>query len=246
MKFVIYNESKDEDIVLIPPGGLDERCFTRALPFLEGYRVIVPVLDGNVIGEDSTLPDRATEVKRIIEGLKERNVTTIRVLQGISYGATLALEVLMTREFVIKRTVLDGGSFLKYGFIMKTANLIGTKAYVSGIRKNPDKPSMYASLGEDIDRCGREIFSHMSDTSLKQLIKDSMSGVEVKPGGVTADDHLLVTYGEKDGYKSGLKWFEQSGYPYEEAVLEGYGHCRYFASHPEEYVKRFYMLSSDS
>lgn len=242
MKFVTYNDSQSENIVLIPPGGLDERCFSGIVPFLNDYRIIVPVLDGNVIGEDSTLPDRATEVDRIIKGLRERGVSEIRVLQGISYGATIALEVLMRRKLVIRRTVLDGGSFLKYGLIMKTINLVGTKVYVSGIRKNPDKPSMYASLGEEIDRSGREIFAQMSDSTLKQLITDSMSGVVAKPGGVTREDHLLVTYGEKDGYRGGLKWFERSGYPYEEAVLNGYGHCRYFAAKPEEYVKRFYML----
>ena len=242
MKFIVFNESKKENIVMIPPGGLDERCFSHVLPYLQDYRVIIPVLDGNVIGENSTLPDRKTEADRIIDGLKERNVETIRVLQGISYGATLALEVVMRRKFVIKRTVLDGGSFLKYGFIMKTANLIGTKAYVSGIKRNPDKPSMYASLGEDIDRCGREVFAHMSEETLKQLITDSMSGVKVIPGGVKEEDHVVVTYGAKDSYKGGLKWFKKSGFPYESEILNGYGHCRYFAEKPEEYVKRYYML----
>lgn len=245
MKFIIYNESKKENIVMIPPGGLDERCFLRVVPCLQDYRIIIPVLDGNVIGENNILPDRKTEVDRIIDGLKERNVETIRVLQGISYGATLALEVVMRRKFVINRTVLDGGSFLRYGFIMKMANLIGTKAYVSRLKKNPDKPSMYASLGEDIDQCSREVFAQMSDETLKQLITDSMSGVEIIPGGIKEEDHLIVTYGEKDGYKGGLKWFEKSGFPYEAEIQNGYGHCRYFAEKTEEYVQNCEVLKID-
>lgn len=60
--------------------------------------------------------------------------------------------------------------------------------------------------------------------------------------GVIPEDHLLVTYGEKDGYKGWLKWFEKSGYPYEKVILKGYGHCRYFAENPKEYVKRVYRL----
>lgn len=243
MKFVEYNRECAEKIVLIPPGGLDERCFSGVVPFLERYHVVIPVLDGNVIGEDSTLPKRKVEVSRIIKGLEERGIKRIKVLHGVSYGATLALEILMTRKIKTDRTVLDGGSFLKYGFLMRTMNLIGTKSYVAKIRKNPDQPSMYAALGEEIDRCGREVFSQMSDASLKMLITDSMSGVTAVPGGVTGEDHLIVTYGEKDGYKGGLKWFEKSGYPYEQVIMKGYGHCRYFAEKPDEFIGRFYHIA---
>jgi len=48
--------------------------------------------------------------------------------------------------------VLDGGSFVKYGIAMKTMNYIGTSAYVRSVKKNPNKPSMYASLGKSIDK----------------------------------------------------------------------------------------------
>ena len=231
---------------MIPPGCLDERCFSGAIPFLEKFHIIIPVLDGNVIGEKSDLPERRIEVARIIKGFRERSADRIKVMHGVSYGATLALEILMTRKLKIERTVSDGGSFLKYGFLMRTMNLIGTKIYVAKIRKNPDKPTMYAELGEEIDRCGREVFSQMSGSSLKMLITDSMSGVKAVPGGVTAEDHLVVTYGEKDGYKGGLKWFDRSGYPNEQVIMKGYGHCRYFAEDPKEFIRRFYIVGSQN
>ncbi len=70
MKFVTHNDSKEDTIVMLPPGGLDERAFAGALPYLADYRIVIPVLDGNVIGENSILPDRKTEVDRIIDACK--------------------------------------------------------------------------------------------------------------------------------------------------------------------------------
>ena len=142
MKFVIHNDSKKDTIVMIPPGGLDERAFAGALQYLADYRIVIPVLDGNVIGENSILPDRKTEVDRIIGGLQRQGVSEIGILFGLSYGATLALEILMTRKIKIQKTVLDGGSFMKYGIAMKAMNYIGTSVYVRSVRKNPNKPSM--------------------------------------------------------------------------------------------------------
>lgn len=242
MKFVIHNGSNKDTIVMIPPGGLDERAFAGVLPYLADYRIVIPVLDGNVIGEDSVLPDRKTEVDRIIGGLQRQGISEIGVLFGVSYGATLALEVLMTRKMKIHKTVLDGGSFAKYGIAMKTMNYIGTSAYVRSVKKKPNKPSMYASLGESIDRSAREVFSQMSKETLKMLIRDSMSGVSPVDHGIRSEDNLIVLYDEKDGYKGGMKWFDDHHYPCKKMILKGYGHCQYFAKKPGDYSERFLKI----
>lgn len=241
MKFVIRNEDKEKTAVIIPAGGIDEAAFNPIMPYLEEYRVIIPVLDGSVIGEKSDLPDRKTEVSRIIAGLKERGTDGISLLLGVSYGATIALEVLMTRKFEVSRTVLDGGSFLRYGPLMRTMNYIGTSFFVAGIRKNPDRPTMYAGLGEEADRHSRQIFTHMSKASLKMLINDSMSGVTYVDDGIRRKDSLLVMYGDRDGYKGGIKWFEKHHCPFEKTILKGYGHCEYLYQNPEIYVKRYLL-----
>ena len=241
MKFVIRNEEKEKTAVLIPAGGLDETAFNPIMPYLEEYRVIIPVLDGSVISEKSDMPDRKTEVSKITAGLKEHGTERIALLLGISYGATIALEVLMTRKFQVSRAVLDGGSFLQYGPLMRSMNYIGTSFFAAGIRKNPDKPTMYAGLGEEADRHSRQIFTNMSKASLKMLINDSMSGVKYVDGGIRREDNLLVMYGDKDGYKGGIKWFEKHHCPFEKTILKGYGHCEYLYQNPEGYVKRYLL-----
>lgn len=145
--------------VLIPAGGLDETAFNPIMPYLEEYRVIIPVLDGSVISEKSDMPDRKTEVSKITAGLKEHGTERIALLLGISYGATIALEVLMTRKFQVSRAVLDGG--------------------------------------------------------------------------IRREDNLLVMYGDKDGYKGGIKWFEKHHCPFEKTILKGYGHCEHLYQNPE-------------
>ncbi|BBF43130.1 predicted alpha/beta superfamily hydrolase [Lachnospiraceae bacterium KM106-2] len=237
MKLFFYGDKKKESILLIPPGGLDERCFSHVLPFLQDEYIIIAVLNGSVLNENSTLINRRIEASNIIDMLAARSINEIKVMSGISYGASVALEVLMMRKLKINRTVLDGGAFARYGWLMRTCNFVGTTLLVRGIKRNPEKSTMYASLGKEIDEASRDIFIQMSKESLKNLIQDSMNGTIMPKGAIQAEDHLVITYGSKDGYRDGIKSLKKAGYPFKSMIIAHYGHCQYFALNPEKYAE---------
>ena len=70
---------------------------------------------------------------------------------------------------------------------------------------------------------------------------EDMSGVKYVDGGIRREDNLLVMYGDKDGYKGGIKWFEKHHCPFEKTILKGYGHCEYLYQNSERYVKRYLL-----
>lgn len=171
MKFVTYGD-RNRPVIVLNNGSF---CSERSLaPIAEGlagdFHVVVAVLDGNDGGSE---PYVSTEhqAQRILDGLAGMGVTRVAVLQGLSMGAEVALEVLRQVDvnegagagIEVHQAFFDGGPFLHLSSLMQKIML----------KKFSGMVGRMASKSEEAS-----ITSFLQNKMIKRMIGDAVDGYE--------------------------------------------------------------------
>jgi pimeloyl-ACP methyl ester carboxylesterase len=199
------------------------------------YFIIMPVLDGHDTEDSSVFSSVNDEADKIIAYLRSNDIQELDFVMGTSLGAIIAFEVYRRNAVRVDRLYLDGGPFFRFGpFLRKFA---GNKFW--GICE--DMRNDTQNTVEKLNRMFPGLTGQMPGVCSRITRESAMNLAHAcysfpLPVLSEAEQKAIVfLYGTKEParfcmfrlrrYKSG-------------SVLrkEGYHHCGYLLSHPDEYV----------
>jgi len=107
--------------------------------------VIAPTYDGHD-SKDLTFDSRKGQAKKILTGLKERGCTDIALLQGLSMGAEVAVEMYALSEqdpdITIHRCLFDGGPFFAFPAWLRKIMRFKFKSFIHSARTKSEEEIM--------------------------------------------------------------------------------------------------------
>lgn len=266
MRLVSYG-SVDRPVIVLNNGSF---CSERSLGAItedlaRDFHVVVAVLDGNDGGQEPYV-STAHQARRILESLTGRGITHISVLQGVSMGAEVALEVLRQVEagegagadVKVEWTFFDGGPFLHLSALIQRIMLKKFRGMIG---------HMSSKAVDD------SVASFRESRMVRRMIGGEASGYEpmlrdVWQTAQTIDDEQvrgqvdtcytceLPQFVEERQRRMLFQWCEREkardaeqrvrdAYPHAEyRIVPGLGHAGLAVLHPEEYAQRIRELAS--
>ncbi|SFE44518.1 alpha/beta fold hydrolase [Peptostreptococcus sp. D1] len=238
MKIDTYGDSKNPVALLIHgifyPGVTSYRSI---LPILEKkYYIIVPNLDGLSYPKTDFVSARK-QGERIIEWLKENNISHIHFLLGSSFGSSVAFEILKDVSLSIDKAVLDSPA-LKESKLHGMILYFEMKRTAKDFRKNGINAFKHFDKYRYFDSFDKEyclkVYNTMDDKTLKEL---AFSCYRYRlPSELYRDDtEIKFIFGEKDKSKANLPEVKElkSG---EIKIVEGMSHLQYMFEKPTEFL----------
>lgn len=111
MEFKEYSVDKNEIALLIHGGYVSYKTLKVQIEELrEKYHVIVPILDGHNLNDQSELISIEQEASKILEFLYERKIDKVHILYGVSLGADISLEILAQNGDICEYAFIESGS----------------------------------------------------------------------------------------------------------------------------------------
>ncbi len=105
-----FGRENKRAIVLIHPSLVTWDYFERVWPLLENdYHVVVPVLPGYDLSNDSDFISVERHAEEIANWLLEQGIANVHVLYGCSMGGSIALRMAVDGKLPIEHVVMDGG-----------------------------------------------------------------------------------------------------------------------------------------
>jgi pimeloyl-ACP methyl ester carboxylesterase len=233
MEFITWGSDKNPTMLLIHPSKCNGHCFELLYPYLQGFYLICPTLNGHNVNDHSVYENYQKETDAITAYIKEQKIHTLHTVLGLSLGTLEAYEIYRRKEFVINHLVLDGAPFhhmnrlAKY-FMMKSQFVIRNKC-----RKNLNGKYPVDIMYPQFAPMMKEITAHYDDDTLVNMVRDI--------GGISLDkciDNNQVTflYGEKDPYRKTILDVQKSGYRCRTIIQQGCGHVQYILRNHQEYA----------
>ena len=121
--------------ILIHPMFTNSECYQEIVPLLkEKYYVMLPVLDGHYKGSIFVSVDN--ETRQIEREIERKKLGRIKMLLGISLGATIALDYFAKNSNRVAQVYLDGAPI----FYWKHLSKIGNKIFYRIVREMQKDP----------------------------------------------------------------------------------------------------------
>lgn len=234
MKVDFLGDRSKPKILLIHPSVADSRCFAPLFPYLREFCLVLPTLGGHNVCDDSVYMGGKAEAEALLSELEANGITSLHAMCAQSLGCIVGWEILLSRRLKIGKTVFDGAPFGRFNVVTRFLNYLLTLHLVRQCRKNPEKMKFLDETYPQVSDCMKEVLAHYTKNTVKNVVRDAMTGVRPLSGAIVAEDHLTVIYGGKDPYIRGRKFFEEAG-PATFLILESLGHCAYLLQEPEKY-----------
>jgi len=106
LNYVEFGKENREVIILLHGGGLSWWNYREAAMLLNGYHVILPILDGHAESDEnfSSIEDNAS---RIIDFVDGRFGGKVLMIGGLSLGGQILLEVLSQRNSICQYALIE-------------------------------------------------------------------------------------------------------------------------------------------
>lgn len=265
MKTVSYGRNDDPVIVLNNGSFCSERSLVAVSENLaRDFHVVVAVLDGNDGGTEPYI-STAHQAEKILASLVDQGITQVAVLQGLSMGAEIALELLRQCEtgegpgcsVEIERAFFDGGPFLhlnplmrkimlkKFGGMVDRMSGKTEEASIASFRSNKMVRKMIGDSADGYEPMMRDMW-HTSQT---------INGEQVKGQVATCYTCDLPAFEKASQEKMVFQWCEKEkardceqrvrkAYPHAGfRIVEGLGHGGMAALQPDRYADRIRVLA---
>ena len=237
MKFQTEGNPNGPKILLIHAMFVNPDSFSKLIEYLkQDYFIIMPILDGHDINEDSTFLSIYDEADKIIAYLNENKIEKLDFMLGTSLGAIIALEIYGRNAVQIDKVYLDGGPFFKFGPLIQKFLSGKFWSVCTRIKQSPQKgiekiDSMFPGFGSLM--C--DVCCHMTKENTKNLTRACFTYSFPKLCE-TAQKSVIFLYGTKE---SAIKCIGRlKKYKYSHIIKkDGYNHCGYLLTHPKEYAE---------
>lgn len=237
MKIELQGDRSLPKILLIHPSVADSRCFEPLFPYLKNFCLILPTLGGHNIFDSSDYKGAKAEADELLKELESNGVSSVHTMCAESLGCLIGWELLLSRKLRIRKIIFDGAPFGRFSAVTRQLNYWLTMRLVRRCRKKPEKMKIIDKTYPQVAATMKQVLAHYTKKTVKNIVRDAMTGVKASPGAVTPGDHLIVMYGSKDPYIRGMKIFEDAGYPIEPVIKAGYGHCTYVLTEPAAFCQ---------
>lgn len=237
MKLEIRGDIHQPKILFIHPSVADSRCFEPLFPYLEDFCLLLPTLGGHNISDDSVYAGAKEEARELLKELETRGISNLHAMCAESLGCIVGWEILLSQEIKIQKIIFDGAPFGRFNIITRCLNYWATMFLVRKCRKHPNKMKTIDEAYPQVASSMKQVLAHYTGRTVRNIIKDAMTGVEVSPNAVTSKEHLIVMYGSQDPYIRGLKYFENTGYLFTPVIKDGYGHCTYILKETKDFCQ---------
>ena len=252
--------SKESPAILMFPGSFGSARMMQGYVDLlkEKFYVITVTLDGcDGSGNSYTSKDEVTD--KVLQKMKELNISNIALLYGLSMGAANALNFLYKcgkDGITVENILLDGPAVGKIGKLKTWFFDYMNKQQVKMMRSKTveeylaspmiskitgGRPEVYRVYVEDMLNVCKDLTDVTSDT-----VTDTCTNQPLKSIPVSLQKHMHIWYG-KDAMKMFFSKGLKKAYPdanYRD--MSKYGHAMYCIMDPAGYVKDIEGLISKS
>ncbi|MDD3142331.1 MAG: alpha/beta fold hydrolase [Lachnospiraceae bacterium] len=236
MKFRTLGNPQNPVILCIHAMFISDEMFDTIGALLEdNYYVVLPILSGHDITEQTTFISVADEAEKIIQYLQQEHIEDIEILLGTSLGGIIAFEIFRRNTLKISKIFLDGTPFIQLSqFNIKFKAMLFKKiAHKSS--KYPDKPNILDKLYPAHSTKMKKICGNMSDESIDNLAKACYT-YKLPPKIILSQkQNLTFLYGTKEKAKICIPTIRK----YKNCKLiikDGYTHCGFLGKEPKRYV----------
>ncbi|MDE6312152.1 MAG: alpha/beta hydrolase [Lachnospiraceae bacterium] len=207
----------------------------------ENYNIYAIALSAHTEECASEFLSLADEADKITQILLQRNIETIDVLCGISFGGKLAHEIWKEQKIKVRNLILDGAPLTSFPKIV-TKVMIGNYLKIIHKSRIRDSKTLEAFkkqfLPEKYLEDYLKIADFMSDASMVNIVK--AAGTGNLGTGVKSDTRILFLHGTKGNEVVSKKsaHLMQKHYPDTKIVcFKGDVHCQKAIYEPAKWIK---------
>jgi Esterase/lipase len=237
MKFQTAGNPNGRKALLIHAMFVTSEGFSALVEYLkDDYFMIIPTLDGHDANEGSDFLSVDDEADKILCYLQENNIDELDFVLGTSLGAIIAFEVYKRNVLHIDKVFLDGGPFFNFGSLLQKIAVRKFWSICTKVRK--DRENAVKKLDELFPGLGNimlDVCSHITERSVQNLAHACYSFL-LPQLDETAQKPITFLYGTKEPALMCVPRLKKYKYSYI-IKKEGYSHCGYLLSHPEEYAE---------
>lgn len=204
MEFKEFSKEKNETALLLHGGYVSYRTLNVQIQALkQKFHVIVPILSGHNLNNQSELISIEEEAKTILNFLAEKKINKIHTLYGVSLGADIALEILALNGNLCEYAFIESGSLgipkiASFPLVKITETAMyrgvrGSKIWENYINKFLINMQMPDYLYEDT----KKIISHMTKLTIRNVQK-SVCNYQLKENIFLTKTKCLIIYTSKE------------------------------------------------
>ena len=200
-KLHIIGKISNPKIMLIHGVGFYwETCFKEIIEALSGqYCILLPELEGHCRKPTKYMSSVSVSATEILDEIKEKGITQIDVVYGISLGASIALEIAMKNQLIISHLILDSGQYESMGEMTEQFSVIMAQQFLNLLKGehliSPIKENMGYENKDDVKVLQPLIFPEITydalyhaflaayDYDIKECIEKIRMNVVIMLGG---------------------------------------------------------------
>jgi pimeloyl-ACP methyl ester carboxylesterase len=233
LEFITSGTIGNPTILLIHPSKCNGHCFEFLFPFLAGYYLICPTLNGHQLSDNSVYESKEKEVDTISAYLKKTHINTLFAVLGASLGAQVAYELAIRDEFEIGHLYLDGAPFHHMNTLITSIAIQSQIAMGKKCRKKPDGKFLVDTMYPQLASMMKTITAHYDERTIQNM----MNEIGLTLGPCVDTDKVTFLYGDKDPYRNTISDIQKSGFHCSVVIKQGYGHLQYLLQNPQEYAQ---------
>lgn len=206
LQFKEFGDRHNKKALLIHGGYVTWRTLQIQIELLaKEYYVIVPLLNGHNLNDNSQLLSIEQEAEQIIKYLNNKNISKVEILYGASLGADIALEILSQSYDLVKYAVIESGSL---GINRVTAYFL-TKATVKTMYYGVRGKRFYGlilnrflanlKMPKELYKNTKDLLSHMTKLTLNN-VQSLVCNYSLKDNIKYTTAKILVIYSTKEKY----------------------------------------------
>lgn len=241
MEFKEFGKQNEKIALLIHGGWVSWRTLKVQIEELKkNYHVIVPVLDGHNIHDNSELESIELEAARIIEYFTKQDIFNIDIIYGASLGADIALEIMCQSNNFVKYAFIESGSLGINKFAAWFLINISETAMYHGVREHffwkkfLDRFLIKIKMPHSLYSDTRNLIKHMSRKTIRNVQK-LVCNYYLKESIRNIDTHCLIVYSSKEKYlKKPYDQMKAMVSNMHIVCLEGYNHGQLCIGEPNK------------
>lgn len=250
MKFNTFGSADNPVIVMLAgsfcPAESMDNLYTE---LYNDFYIVVPTYNGHYEGSKD-FTTRQNEAAEIVQYLKSKNVTAIRLIYGQSMGSEIGIELmrqLLAEEITVENALFDGAPCIKLSKVYKAFMLFKFRTMINMLRGKTVEEAMNIKILKKLSNGDPDALKPMVEPIIRvaPYLNDNSIRNEVEccytfdfpqfSTEIQKNMHFLYAKEEK-ACRSCLKGV-QGAYPHADyRIVSGYGHLTYCCKHTDEYV----------
>lgn len=243
MEILEFGNPKQEKIILIHGFESPYQIWDDYVEYYKNdYCLIVPILTGHNINEDTDFESFEKCVKELEDYYIKKHGNKVFAIYGMSMGGVFASILWQHQNIKISKLIMESSPLLGFENVMVS---ILTKQYLTITHKAQagDKKTVRGAVDSMVTEDKLEIFmellNHISDTTIKNYIKEI--GKHKLPANInTPETEIYYLYGGKINevlFKKVAKFIEKNYQNSNTICFKRKGHCEDALLKPQEHIK---------